>query len=117
LDEIVVSAPSARAWNSFHEIVAVRDGWRWLHCENFFERPKSRGTSTAVISGMMIAIILASWVGASVLFCLAIALAAARRAPKHDKMPVQVVEVAATPDTSFELEVAHKVIAPLPAAA
>ena len=66
---------------------------------------------------MMIAIILASWVGISILFCLAVATIAARRTPKHDKMPVQVVEVAATPDTSFELEVTHKVGAPLPVAA
>ena len=66
---------------------------------------------------MMIVIILASWVGISVLFCLAIAGATARRVPRHNKMPVQIVEIAPTPDTSFELQVTHKLIPPLPAAA
>lgn len=66
---------------------------------------------------MMIAIILASWIGISVLFCLAVALAAARRAPTHDKMPSRMVKIAVTPDTRFELDVTHKLAAPLPAAA
>jgi hypothetical protein len=63
---------------------------------------------------MMIALILGSWVGISVLFCVAVA----RVASTGDSDAIRVIEVPPAEDISFTLEVvSHADLTPVPALA